>query len=194
LSTYVAARWYMKFRSGPYVRRPPLSAQLAKPEIVGKRFFTVNSTTRLRSAEETAGPNPVDEAIGSLFSCRSKCVREILRSPKHQWDNLYSKSPSSRLRLFYKDISRWTRRPQDGNTVKSHNDLLEQLQLLSAQLFGEACQTCDVSIGSGDTRNKSGSNGIGTRSHHNGNTAGGFLGSQGRIRPICYNDVNFQTD
>src|SRR5262249_54821923 len=84
--------------------------------------------------------------------------------------------------------------PRMATRLRSHNDLLEQLQLLSAQLFGEACQTCDVSIGSGDTRNKSGSNGIGTRSHHNGNTAGGFLGSQGRIRPICYNDVNFQTD
>src|SRR5262245_14539081 len=78
LSTKTAARRYMKFRSGPYVRRPPLSAQLAKPEIVGKRFFIVNSTTCLRSAEETAGPNPVDKVIGSLFSCRSKCVREIL--------------------------------------------------------------------------------------------------------------------
>ena len=56
LSTYVAARRYITFRSGPYVRRPPLSAQPVKLEIAGKRFFTVNSTTRLRAAEGTAGP------------------------------------------------------------------------------------------------------------------------------------------
>src|SRR5882672_865728 len=84
-----------------------------------------------------SGTGAFDKTVGSLFSCGSKCVLEILRSPKHQWDNLYSKCLSSRLRCFYKDIIRWTPRPQDDNTVESRNDLLEQFQLLSAQLFGK---------------------------------------------------------
>src|SRR5262249_44168498 len=153
LSTYVAARWYMKFRSGPYVRRPPLSAQLAKPEIVGKRFFTVNSTTRLRSAEETAGPiRSMRPLARSLVADRNASAKSS--GPRNTSGIIFTPSPRAVGSVSFKKISvAGPVGPRMATRLRSHNDLLEQLQLLSAQLFGEACQTCDVSIGSGDTRN-----------------------------------------